>query len=92
MIINVTQEHIDLANAFRRARFLQNRLGEQYIKGIWTSMTCPIALAAGKDSQVDGTHVTINGIDYDLPEEAISFVKAYDMDRPVGPFSFEVTE
>jgi hypothetical protein len=57
---------------------------------------CPVALALkralgnGQSIQVGNFAVDIDGGRAHLPLEAIAFVKAFDMGKPVKPFSFEL--
>lgn len=55
---------------------------------------CPIALAVRRvipDVYVGGYHVFIDEIaTYKLPDVAIEFIKAFDNERPVKPFSFDI--
>jgi hypothetical protein len=96
MIIEVTQEHIDKALAYNRIRAAYaHETDLDTPKELWTSFSCPIALAAtdasGKAAQVDGSTVSFNIIDNrKLPEEAQAFVSAFDLGETVEPFSFEL--
>ena len=96
MIIEVTQEHIDKARAYTRIRAAYGRETDlETPKGVWTSFSCPIALAvtdaSGKAAQVDGSIVSFNIVDHHkLPEEARAFVTAFDLGSTVEPFSFEL--
>lgn len=75
-IINVTQQDID--------------------KGIKrTCLTCPVAIAMARAT---GKSITVSRESFwygmrriRLPKEAIDFIWAFDDDRKVEPFSFEVT-
>jgi hypothetical protein len=80
-VINVTQEDIDSGH-----------------KG--QCETCPIALAAMRVfktrvlAEGQELHVYHNDIWnlFFLPEEATYFIKAFDHDKPVSPFSFEISK
>lgn len=78
MKITITKEHINNGK----------------IRSPWA---CPIALAA-KDAldmeSVSVGNITINSIDktYYMPEEAVRFIRRFDVSLPVEPFAFEATE
>lgn len=79
MIINVTQEHINKGKPARACR-------------------CPIALATMGQLNLSPGHVCVTPhtlyIDnkaYRMPPEATGFVRRFDSDEEVSPFTFEVT-
>ena len=58
---------------------------------------CPVALALGRATE-RGVSVGSRGfcffdeiLDRDLPDEVVKFIFAYDRNKPVEPFSFEVS-
>ncbi len=80
MIIEVTQEDID------------NGLSKN-------NCDCPIALAAKRKSKLDYVSVTphfvrlgsFGGKCFDLPAIARQFIRDFDAQKKVGPFSFQIS-
>ncbi len=60
-----------------------------------SSFSCPIALAAQRisgdqDCTVGETSMCINNVLYQLPKQARSFIRRFDNEKSVKPFTFEV--
>ena len=62
--------------------------------------SCPIALAFKRNSNIKRVYVNTKSIDvlhygigvksYELPKKAKTFIKRFDRQEPVKPFSFEL--
>lgn len=79
MKITVTQAHID--------------------NGVRSFTHCPIALAIKEQTKgrvlvCGSAFITKNGVEtvYSFPDSATNFVSAFDNNRSVHPFEFEMTE
>ena len=96
--ITITQTNIDDARQADAARQLLQQDGATVPSSLQLARCCPVAQAC-KDAGFDAPVVSADKVRltdpdgrwrYDLPHEAIEFVKAYDESGVVEPLTFDL--